>query len=248
MHRPSPLTVREFRLAVLVLCLCAWFALPTASPALANDLTLDVGSMAKGDNLGNNDEVRYTVMVDSGEQIIVGAVNADPASSRRAPEVQVSCPRSDGNNKLKPDNGRNSEGAVYCRPLSADGSKVAVTVTVKGRDNPVNYALFVEQLNQASSMGFGDPRRSNVNLGARKFDVFNLQNSQSSLSRLELDFRVTSGPTNRAFAILFREDGSMRCSITRKECSVYNRDYSDYTLVLMNAGDTKFTYRLEFDD
>lgn len=245
--RASPANTRVLRLAGLLACFCAWFALPTASPARADNHVLEINHMVKGENFGKDAEASYTVMVDSGEQIVVAAINADALSRLNAPEVEVTCPRSDGRNLRKPDDGKNRDGAVYCRPLSADGSQVAVTVNVKSRSNqPMTYALFVQQLNQAGAMQFTDAIRSGQSLQARRIAAYNIENRRSDLGRFRLDFTVPP-PSNRAFAMLYREDGDQQCAFRDADlCDTFDRNYPYYTLVIMNTGDTPFTYDLVF--
>jgi hypothetical protein len=158
----------------------------------------------------------------------------------------VTCPTTSGTS-LSPKSGQaTSNNAVYCRPRSADGSPVTVTITLRGRSNaPVNYGVFAQSLNQSTVSSFDGLNLEGVGINPRVIALYRIPNSDSSLQQRNLSFTPSS--TSRAAALLYRADGNLRCgTLKQRTCEIYESDWTDYYMVVANAGDSSFTYDVKF--
>ncbi|MBX0331188.1 hypothetical protein K2Z83_26415 [Oscillochloris sp. ZM17-4] len=263
--------VRRLGLAALLLTLCALLALHTAAPARAESVPdpctddssylLCLGVMKKGDRLTSGSTLTYTVVVPSGQQIIVGAIDVGaiglPGGEGHPPTVTVDCPTSASTQARVPASGRGVGGkSVFCTPVSTSGS-ATVTITLQGTSHAgVNYGVFAQRLNQASSTSFDGLNEgqggTKPSLDHRKMKIFYIPNTDNMLKKRTLVFSPSSA--SRAAAALYRQDGNVRCGTFNREddgrykaCEVFEDDYPDYYLVLMNAGDTPFNYGVKFN-
>ncbi|WP_129629278.1 hypothetical protein [Candidatus Oscillochloris fontis] len=220
-----------------------------AQPSAVYEPNLRLGWVVKGD-IDLNTVLTYTVVVPSGKQIIVGAINVDaiqvPAGAAAPPEVAVTCPMLSTTQTITAQNSQ----AIYCRPASSTGSDVTVTISLKGTsrsESAVSYALFVHRLDSSIATTFDSLLFENLYSAPRHIQTFFMSNSDNSLTQRNLVF--TPSLSYRAAALLYRSDGSLMCgTLAPQTCQTYdqNGDYFDYYLVVLNTGDISYTYGVDF--
>ncbi len=218
-----------------------------AQRSFAYEPDLILGWIVKGD-IGAEETITYTVNVPSGKQIIVGAINVDAIQvleeAAVAPDVSVACTVNGTTSLLTAQNSR----VTYCRPASSNGESVPVTITLKGASptgTTVSYALFVQRLDSSTATTFSSLNLAGVNASARAIQTFFINNTSTNVTQRNLIFSPSA--TSRAATLLYREDGTLLCgTLAPNTCNVYDSDWSDYYLVVLNAGDVAFTYGVRF--
>jgi hypothetical protein len=261
----------HLRLMGVLLVICASITLPSTTRAVADPCTDDTNhtlclDIVKKGDLTKEGTATYTIPVQSGKQIIVVAFDVGAIRSgqnaNKTPSLAVDCPNYDKNynppssapQKRSPNNGQATRGeAVFCRPVSADGSDVAVTVTLTSESaSPVIYGLVAMRLDRQTASSFDGLNVLGAPLSPRKATLFYLPNRHSTDTKIDLQFAPST--TYFAPAAVYRQDGTMRCGTYMREsngqlepCDVYSSDYPNYYLLLLNAGDTVFSYNVRFN-
>jgi hypothetical protein len=221
---------RHRRLVALLLVLCAWFALPAATPARAAT-NVSIGTIKK-DSLVKNESEDYKVRVQKGKQIMIGALNLslDALSALNDMKVtEVDCP----GGAVTPNvngKGESDGGVVYCTPRGSD-DYLDVEFKVKnekGREySTTDYAVFVQELgNTASSGQLTLPDDLQSRSGNASPGAVRLYRVAPTVGFNQAKFLLQYAPTgtNNATQMLARfyspRDGSARCSAAlRRESS-----------------------------
>jgi hypothetical protein len=232
--RHTPRTARYRRLVALLAVLCAWFALPAATPARADDnpdsktrLTLGEGEIKKAENLGSNNEQVFTLSAKPDKQMLIGAVNLDNENDT-APQVTVSCPGIGGANTGEkiPANGVSivssgvSSSAVFCTPRGATGSSNTLTVDVtitntNSHEDIGNYGVFAIQKDVSKRITLPDNLGDIIkeNFPARHVAIYRMA-EQKDINTVQflLQYR---GQNASVLAYVYRDtDASAGCTAT----------------------------------